>query len=384
MLQQTCCSGRKLTGTINPKSTNDALKSREEPWVTGLAATPAGQVPLVADRLSFRDRLGSCKARWGIGRMDYLIHPGLYGIGRPDEQSPVLVTANYKMTFDRLRGALPGISAWILVLDTKGINVWCAAGKGTFGTAELVRRLRAVNLQQVVSHRSIILPQLGAPGIKAHEVTRQTGFKVVFGPVRADDLPAFLAAGQVAAPAMRLVRFTFRDRLVLTPIELVSSIKPALVTLGILFLLQATGFGHYGLADLLALAGAILAGCVLTPLLLPVIPGRLFAVKGAIVGLIWAVGLNLLSGWPSFTAAPIAALSLTAAPITAAWLKSLAYFLIIPAISAFEAMNFTGCTTYTSLSGVNREMRLVLLPMLITALTGVVLLLAGDLVWLIA
>ena len=79
------------------------------------------------------------KVRWGIGRMNYRVDPGLYSLGNPDALSPVLVSANYKMSFDRLRESLPGRNAWILVLDTDGVNVWCAAGKGTFGTEELTR-----------------------------------------------------------------------------------------------------------------------------------------------------------------------------------------------------------------------------------------------------
>ena len=66
--------------------------------------------------------------------MRFAVDPGLYALRNPGEQAPVLVTANYKMSFDRLRQALPGRDAWILVLDTNGINVWCAAGKGTFAT----------------------------------------------------------------------------------------------------------------------------------------------------------------------------------------------------------------------------------------------------------
>ena len=63
-------------------------------------------------------------------------------VGAPDADSPVLVTANYKMTVDLLRRELAGLNAWLLVLDTRGINVWCAAGKGTFGTGEVIRRER--------------------------------------------------------------------------------------------------------------------------------------------------------------------------------------------------------------------------------------------------
>ena len=107
--------------------------------------------------------------------MTYTIDPGLYALGRPDEHSPVLVTANYKMSFDRLREALPGMNAWILVLDTKGINVWCASGKGTFGTEELVGRLESNGLSRVVAHRELILPQLSGPGIAAHLVKKLSG-----------------------------------------------------------------------------------------------------------------------------------------------------------------------------------------------------------------
>jgi CO dehydrogenase/acetyl-CoA synthase gamma subunit (corrinoid Fe-S protein) len=89
------------------------------------------------------------------------------------------------MTFDRLRSTLSGLDAWVIVLDTKGINVWCAAGKGTFGTTELINRIKKVRLSEIVSHRTIILPQLGAPGVAAHEVQKKYRFKSVYGPVRA-------------------------------------------------------------------------------------------------------------------------------------------------------------------------------------------------------
>src|SRR5210317_512611 len=142
--------------------------------------------------LKLSDRFGSLKSRFGIGRMNYSVSPGLYSIGRPGDNSPVLVSANYKMSFDHLRSKLGGLDAWILVLDTKGINVWCAAGKGTFGTEELVRRIKASGLEQVVCHRELILPQLSGPGVAAHEVKKLSGFKVFFGPIEAEDIPAFL------------------------------------------------------------------------------------------------------------------------------------------------------------------------------------------------
>jgi acetyl-CoA decarbonylase/synthase complex subunit gamma len=136
--------------------------------------------------------------------MNYTIEPGLYALGNPGDESPVLVTANDKMSFDRLREALPGRNAWILVLDTDGINVWCAAGKGIFGTEALLRRITLSGLTQIVTHRELILPQLGGPGVAAHRVKKLSGFRVHYGPIKAVDLPSYLDSGLNATPEMRL------------------------------------------------------------------------------------------------------------------------------------------------------------------------------------
>ena len=147
----------------------------------GEIATSAGIVPRVATAWTWRDYLGACKVRLNIGRMNYDIPPGLYAVGHPDAASPVLATANYKLTFDHLRRELAELDIWILVLDTHAVNVWCAAGKGTFSTDELVRQIRAVQLDRVVSHRRIILPQLCASGVNAAQAGRESGFRCEFG-----------------------------------------------------------------------------------------------------------------------------------------------------------------------------------------------------------
>ena len=345
-----------------------------QPWMDGAVDTPAGPVSRVKTTLEFADVFGSWKARWSIGRMDYTVEPGLYCVGTPGPQSPVLVTANYKMTFDRLRKELDGVDAWVLVLDTKGINVWCAAGKGTFGTEELVRRISLSNLKAAVSHRVLILPQLGAIGVAAHEVTKQTGFHVEWGPVRAEDLKEYLENSRKATEAMRTVRFTLWDRLVLTPMELVGALKPALVAFGILFILNAVGFGHYGGTFLAAVLGAILVGAVLTPVLLPWIPGRAFSLKGFLLGLLWAAGAILL-----FNIIPLQPVE---QPL-GNWLTAAGYLLLLPALSAFCAMNFTGSSTFTSMSGVDKEMKVALPLMLVAGALGSVALLANDIILLI-
>ena len=92
--------------------------------------------------VSARDVWGTLGARIGIIRRDYKVAPGFYAAGSPGPQSPVLVTANYKLSFDALRHQLLGIDAWLLVIDTRGINVWCAAGKGSFSTDEVIQSVR--------------------------------------------------------------------------------------------------------------------------------------------------------------------------------------------------------------------------------------------------
>jgi hypothetical protein len=323
----------------------------DQPFVIGRVQTPVGEVPRVSSELTPADRWGAIKARWGVGRMEFTVDPGLYALGNPDDGSPILATANYKMTFDALRRALPGLDAWILVLDTKGINVWCAAGKGTFGTEELVGRVQSSGLERVVAQRQLILPQLSGPGVAAHRVKRLSGFQAVFGPVRAEDLPGYLSAGCRATPAMRRKTFPFRERAVLIPIELVQALKPALLVMAAFFLLS--GFGGsagydanlrtQGPWSALAIFSALLTGAVLTPMLLPWIPGRAFSFKGGLLGLIAAGSLVLLKGYFSGTGFQL--------------LEGLAWLLLVPAISAYLAMNFTGASTYTSLSGVKREMR---------------------------
>src|SRR5512141_1655554 len=139
--------------------------------------------------LTFSNIWDHILARWGIKRMEHRVEPGLYTLGNPTPTSPVFVTANYTLSFDALRSSLKGIDGYILVLDTKGVNVWCAAGKGTFGTDELVRRIEATRLREVVTHRRLILPQLGATGVAAHVVKQRAHFKVEYGPVRSADLP---------------------------------------------------------------------------------------------------------------------------------------------------------------------------------------------------
>lgn len=332
----------------------------EPTYYTGNIKTIFGNVPQVAAQWSKSDVWQTVKIRWNIGRMNYIVEPGLYAVGLPDKDSDVFVTANFKLSFDHLRRALDGFNAWILVLDTRGINVWCAAGKGTFGTKELIHRLKIHALLNIVDHRSIILPQLGATGVAAHEVKKQTGFRVIYGPVRAADIKSFVESGYKASPEMRMVKFPLRDRIKLIPVELTYGKYYLLLVPAVFFILAGLNPHGYSLdaawsnggRAVINLLAAYIAGCMLTPALLPWIPFKRFSLKGLTLGWLIAVlflFLNLLGN---------------------SVYEKISWFLIMGAISTFLAMNFTGSSTFTSLSGVKKEMKISLPLQIAAATTG--------------
>jgi hypothetical protein len=335
--------------------------------ITDWIETAAGRLPRVSTELTPADRWGGIRARIGVGRMNYSIEPGLYAVGKPGPESYVFVTANYKLSFDSLRCELAGLDGWVMVLDTRGINVWCAAGKGTFGTDEVVRRLERTRLKDIVRHRKLILPQLGATGVAGHEVRMRSGFSVIFGPVRAADIKSFLDAGMKATPEMRQVTFGFADRLRVAPVDALGGRNYLIVA--VILLLAVSGFrgasysaGAIRSTGVPAAASAVLAylaGTIIFPLLLPWLPGRAFSLKGFFLGLVLFI-LSLPVG-----------LAGDGFPDRLAWL------LMFGAGVSFIAMNFTGSSTYTSLSGVRKEMRTAVPLQLAGAAVGIGLWIAG-------
>lgn len=344
--------------SIKPTKNNSFNNSfYNEKWIIGIKKTKVGDIPQVSSNLTNDDIMAGFKARWGdINRMNYKIQEGLYAIGDPDEKSEVLVTANYKLTFDKLRKELSNLNAWILVLDTKGINVWCAAGEGTFGTQELLKRITSTKLKELINHKRLILPQLGATGVSAHVVKKATGFKVIYGPVYAKYIKNFLNNNYNKTEEMRVVHFNLMDRLAVVPVELVQAIKPALILLVIILIfniIKLHKFSFSFLLDYIPFLGAILIGVVIVPILLPFIPFRSFSLKGFLLSIIWALAIGLLLNY-SYTGLIINILLLTP-------------------ISSFLSLNFTGATTFTSISGVKKEVKIATPLFIISISAGLIL-----------
>ena len=339
-------------------------------FIIGEVAISVTSVPQVSSELKLKDFLGAVMVRWGINRGNFRVAPGIYAVGFPDASSDVFVTANYKLSFDAVRKSLAGLNGWIMVLNTKGVNVWCAAGKGTFGTKELVLRIREFSLDKIVNHKRIILPQLGATGVAAHKVKEETGFNVHYGPVRASDIKKFVENGYRADKEMRKVTFNLIDRLKLIPNDFIYGKFYFLSALAVVFLIsvisrQGLSFSDFpgkGFPAILNVFLAYISGIVITPILLPFLPGRPFALKGFFAGLLVFLLLLLMN--------------ITGNNI----LEKLSWFLIITAISSFLAMNFTGSSTYTSLSGVKKEMKYSLPVQIGFAVTGITLQIIGKLI----
>lgn len=335
------------------------------PFVEGFVEAAAGPVPRVSTALCLRDILGTIRARLGIVRNRYRVNPGLYCVGEAGADSPVLVTANYKLSFDSLRKELAWVSAFILVVDTRGINVWCAAGKGTFSADEVALQVSRSNLAERVNHRRLILPQLAAPGVATHTLKKKCGFSANFGPIRSADIPAFLEKGQRCDEGMRSVTFSLAERAILTPVEVSLALKPlAWVIFALLF---AAGIGPdffslsrvsaRGVPMALASLSSLLVGAIITPILLPWIPGRQFWLKGLEIGTL-AAALFLGLGRHGMEEIGLAA-----------------WFI---ALTSYFAMNFTGATPFTSLSGVKKELPRGLAVQIVLGLAGLGLWLAAP------
>ena len=343
----------------------------KESYLIGKVTISDAIVPVVSTILNFKDFLGAVMVRWGINRDKYRVTPGLYAVGKPGQESDVFVTANYKLSFDVLRKNLTGVNGWILVLDTKGVNVWCAAGKGTFGTKELVSRIGLVSLDKIVNHKRLILPQLGATGVAAHKVREETGFNVQYGPVRAADIKKFISDGYRADKEMRKITFGFKDRIKLIPNDFMYGKYYLLGAMAVLFLISGLSsdrvsyrnFSSVGGPAILKVFLAYISGIVITPMLLPYIPGRHFSLKGFLSGALLFIILLLLR---LAGANPIEILS---------------WFFLITAISSFLAMNFTGTTTYTSLSGVKKEMKISVPIQVGFTIIGIILQIIGKFIY---
>jgi ubiquinone/menaquinone biosynthesis C-methylase UbiE len=215
------------------------------------------------------------------------VKTGLYAIGHPESDSPVLCTGNFDLTVRRVVKALDEkLNAWLLVVDSAGINVWCAAGAGFLTSDKVISGIQMSRLEDVVNHRDLVLPQLSAVGVDGNDIRGKTGWSIHWGPVRAEDIPDYLRSNFQKTDAMRLVRFPILNRL-----EMVSG---TLGFYGLLIFIPLAIFWRY---LLLPASIALIALSYFYAVVMPWLPGKDGLAKSvplAVIAILGMIGYSLL------------------------------------------------------------------------------------------
>lgn len=284
--------------------------------------------PLAAYRLpAWAEVLGEIYGYLTLVFRPFPIQIGLYRIGNPTKDSPVLVTANFILTFTSVRKHLRGSDCYLLVIDSRGINVWCAAGKGNFSAKEISYVVRATRVGDLVGTRRMILPKLSANGVKYREIKQLTGWDAVFGPVYARDIPEYLRNGYVLSENMKRVEFTLANRLwVAIPF---SGFIAFWFVVPLLFLRNL----YSPMIPALALAAGIAF-----PVTFYILPTDSFFKKGLVLGLAGAVAATIL-------------LITVGAPAR----DIIMWALTVVGMTVFIAMDFSGMSPVSNYSKIKEE-----------------------------
>ena len=138
---------------------------------------------------------------------------GLVKIGKPGKDSPVFLTCNFQLTVQRIKRALKGLDAYLLIANSRGINVWCGAVGGHFTNHSVISALKTSGIEKLVGQKVVVLPQLAAAAIEAEVIKEKTGWEVIWGPVYAKDIPQFMGNRLKKEPRMREAIFPWTHRL---------------------------------------------------------------------------------------------------------------------------------------------------------------------------
>lgn len=308
------------------------------------------------------------------GQVDHVpIEPGIYQSGTPDEKSPIIVTANYLYTYIKVMRSLKGIDAWVLCVDSKGINVWCAARGDNFGNKQLIEAVGATDIAKITKKKTMILPQLAAGGIAAPVLKSEAPdfpFNILYGPIWAKHLPKFLKERPARKPdKMKLAKFTASHRLRAAITHTTFLIRKIFLMPSFVLFLILLGLALFNTIDMnkLWLVGEIWLWIIITNAIIMIIFPitnftRKFITKGLIYGTINVFLLSSVS-WLFHGSLPFLLLS------------SCFYFWL----AFFSTMSYSGYTMATSPSEIQDEYpsfskinMIVLIISLVTLAVGII------------
>ena len=120
------------------------------------------------------------------------VDQGLFRIGRPQEDSPVLVTGNFVETIEILRGIMAAcdVDAFLVAGDTKGYTIDNAVVEKRFTPFQILKALSDTEVGSLVSHRTLMIPGL-ARNLSA-QISQFTNWQVIVGPLSGFEIPMFL------------------------------------------------------------------------------------------------------------------------------------------------------------------------------------------------
>jgi acetyl-CoA decarbonylase/synthase complex subunit gamma len=120
------------------------------------------------------------------------MNPGLYRVGSPGKDAPVLMTVNFSLTFFTLEGYLESarIPCFMLIVDTEGLSVLTAVAAGKLNETLVRDAIRKSDVEKEVSHKKLIIPGYAAP--LSGRIEEATGWKVMVGPRDAAEIGDFL------------------------------------------------------------------------------------------------------------------------------------------------------------------------------------------------
>jgi len=118
---------------------------------------------------------------------------GIYEIGAPDENSPVLVTTNFSLTYFIVSGEIEGsrVPSWLLIMDTEGLSVMTAWAAGKFAGDAVGAFVKKCGIADKVAHKKIIIPGYAA-SISGEMEEELPGWEIIIGPRDASLIPKFL------------------------------------------------------------------------------------------------------------------------------------------------------------------------------------------------
>ncbi|MFP6637788.1 MAG: hypothetical protein VB778_04100 [Nitrospinaceae bacterium] len=143
----------------------------------------------------------------------FACEPETIAIGSPDKSSPILVTCNFDYTVRHLKAYLEkeSLDCFLLVVNTQGTNVWCAAAEGVFTSETVLSHLKVYNVAEQVNHKQLILPQLSVAGVK-RKALKEHGWEGIYGPVYFSDLKDFLNNGLTKSKDMQALKYGYWER----------------------------------------------------------------------------------------------------------------------------------------------------------------------------